>query len=205
MTPANPDDARYTLTELADLAGVTPRTVRYYIAQGLLPSVGVSGPGVKYDDTHLARLRLIRRLQGEHQPLADIRKQLDALDEVEIQRLAEPGPSAPTDTALDYIRRITREPAAPPRMAQAFADAPPSMLRVSDAPAPYVGRVVPASMPARDGPSETTPRPGRSQWERIGLTPDIELHIRRPLSRSTAKRVDRLIEIARDLLEEDLP
>ena len=29
-----PDDERYTLTELADLAGVTPRTVRYYIGQG---------------------------------------------------------------------------------------------------------------------------------------------------------------------------
>ncbi|MFP5342808.1 MAG: MerR family DNA-binding transcriptional regulator, partial [Candidatus Limnocylindria bacterium] len=27
---------RYSLTELADLAGVTPRTVRYYINQGLL-------------------------------------------------------------------------------------------------------------------------------------------------------------------------
>ena len=61
MTPTNPDDARYTLTELADLAGVTPRTVRYYLAQGLLPGVGVAGPGAKYDDTHLARLRLIRR------------------------------------------------------------------------------------------------------------------------------------------------
>ena len=39
------DDDRYSLTELADLAGVTPRTVRYYLAQGLLPAVGQSGPG----------------------------------------------------------------------------------------------------------------------------------------------------------------
>ena len=44
-----PDDDRYSLTELADLAGVTPRTVRYYLAQGLLPAVGQSGPGSKYD------------------------------------------------------------------------------------------------------------------------------------------------------------
>jgi hypothetical protein len=61
MTPSNPQDARYTLTELADLAGVTPRTVRYYLAQGLLPSVGTAGPGAKYGDAQLARLRLIRR------------------------------------------------------------------------------------------------------------------------------------------------
>ena len=45
-----PDDERYSLTELADLAGVTPRTVRYYLAQGLLPAVGQTGPGSKYDD-----------------------------------------------------------------------------------------------------------------------------------------------------------
>jgi hypothetical protein len=45
----------------------------------------------------------------------------------------------------------------------------------------------------------------RSQWERLSLAPDVELHIRRPLPRSTAKRVDRLIEIARDLLSEEKP
>ncbi|MEJ7695559.1 MAG: MerR family transcriptional regulator [Candidatus Limnocylindrales bacterium] len=43
MSPTNPPDARYTLTDLADLAGVTPRTVRYYLAQGLLPTVGAAG------------------------------------------------------------------------------------------------------------------------------------------------------------------
>lgn len=65
----------------------------------------------------------------------------------------------------------------------------------------------PTAMPARDlgepRPSETSPHPTRSQWERITLAPDIELHIRRPLDRATSKRVDRLVEIARDLLEED--
>jgi hypothetical protein len=51
------------------------------------------------------------------------------------------------------------------------------------------------------------PAPGRnferSQWERIPLAPDIELHVRRPLPRPLAKQVDRLVSIARDLLEED--
>ena len=61
MSPTNPEAALYTLTDLADLAGVTPRTLRYYLSQGLLPAVGASGPGAKYDDSHLARLRLIKR------------------------------------------------------------------------------------------------------------------------------------------------
>ena len=40
----SPTDPRYSLTELADLAGVTPRTVRYYMSQGLLPSPGLRAP-----------------------------------------------------------------------------------------------------------------------------------------------------------------
>jgi DNA-binding transcriptional MerR regulator len=196
MSPTNPEDARYTLTELSDLAGVTPRTIRYYLAQGLLPTVGVSGPGAKYDDTHLARLRLIKRLQREHQPLAEIRRQLASLDDAAVLAIAaEPAPAPPTDSALDYIRRITApahqasEPRA--RYLRAYEPSP----HLSEAPAPT------APPPAPD----QAPRLERSQWERLSLAPDVELHIRRPLQRSTAKRVDRLIEIARDLLSEDQP
>ncbi|HET7168044.1 MAG TPA: MerR family transcriptional regulator [Candidatus Limnocylindrales bacterium] len=212
MAP-NPDDARYTLTELADLAGVTPRTVRYYLAQGLLPAVGVAGPGAKYDDTHLARLHLIKRLQRAHQPLAEIRNQLDSLDDPAIAALGEMGDvPPPSDSALDYIRRVTaqraRLAAAPPTSATG-----PLLRRVDRLAAPAVPPPAvpppPMSAPARPGmpagdeSPETQPRIERSQWERVRLGPDVELHIRRPLPRSTSKRVDRLVEIARDLLEED--
>ena len=45
----------------------------------------------------------------------------------------------------------------------------------------------------------TPPGAARSTWERIALAPDIELHVRRPLSRSQNKLVDRLIQYARTL------
>src|SRR4051795_10463985 len=116
-----PDEERYTLTELADLAGVTPRTVRYYIGQALLPSVGQSGLGAKYGDEHLARLRLIRRLQREHLPLGEIRRRLDVLNDAEIAELAgSDAPSAPADSALEYLETIlgrddsNARPATPP-------------------------------------------------------------------------------------------
>ena len=61
-----------------------------------------------------------------------------------------------------------------------------------------------ANSPAVAGkPGPTDAAPDRSQWDRIALTSDIELHIRRPLSRLQNKRVDRLIAIARELLEEN--
>jgi DNA-binding transcriptional MerR regulator len=191
-------EPRYSLTELADLASVTPRTIRYYITQGLLRGPASSGPGAKYDDTDLARLRLIKRLQAEHQPLAEIRTQLDALGDAAILQLQDEVPAPPLDSALDYIRRITggsRAAEAPAmyRM-QSYADAPPAPTAPA-APAPAPSMAPPSPIP--------DVRLERSQWERIDLAPDVELHIRRPLARATAKRVDRLIAIARDLLEED--
>jgi DNA-binding transcriptional MerR regulator len=196
-------EPRYSLTELADLAGVTPRTVRYYISQGLLAVEAAPGPGPKYDDGHLARLRLIRRLQREHQPLAEIRRQLDTVDDSTILALAESDEPriTPPDSALDYIRRLTGGPTT-----HRIAEAPVSALYARQSmEAPVVGSVIPASAPAHE-PAPAAPASSkleRSQWERIELAPDIELHIRRPSSRATAKRVDRLIAIARDLFRED--
>jgi DNA-binding transcriptional MerR regulator len=196
MSPRNPTDARYTLTELAALAGTTPRTVRYYLSQGLLPSVGVAGPGVKYDDTHLARLRLIRRLQTEHQPLAEIRRRLDSLEDDAILAIAtEPGPATPADSALDYIRRVTGSPTTR-EAAPLYAMSPGRPRRSMDDTATPEPEAAAAPTP----PESTVER---SQWERIVLGPDVELHIRRPLSRQASKRVERLIEFARDTLTEE--
>jgi hypothetical protein len=39
----------------------------------------------------------------------------------------------------------------------------------------------------------------RAQWERIGLTPDVEIHVRRPLSREDNRRLEKLLEDARAL------
>jgi DNA-binding transcriptional MerR regulator len=229
-----PDDERYALTELADLAGVTPRTIRYYLAQGLLPAVGQSGPGAKYDDRHLARLRLIRRLQAEHLPLAEIRRRLDDLSDAEIRALAGSGePKPPADSALEYVRgilqasmrpkapsyavsvppplrarRMRDAPVEPPALAAASRYEPPSVPEftppgVADEPAPYAS---PSILPPAFVPSAPEPSPmERSQWDRIALSPDVELHIRRPLGRAQQKQVDRLIAIARELLEEDRP
>jgi DNA-binding transcriptional MerR regulator len=193
--PSSPDP-RYNLTELADLAGVTPRTVRYYLAQGLLPAVGTAGPGAKYGDGDLARLRMIRRLQRDHLPLAEIRRQLESLDDADVLALAEPPPAAPADSALDYIRRVL----SPSRTAAEAPAAYPPVAAPPPAPQAAPAPTEPAA-PAPDLASE--PRVERSQWERVAIGRDVELHIRRPLPRSTAKRVDRLVSIARDLLEED--
>jgi DNA-binding transcriptional MerR regulator len=191
-----------SLQQLADGADVTPRTVRYYISQGLLPAPNVQGPNARYARGHLDRLRLIRRLQQEHQPLAEIRSRLERLDDNQVADLvreadALPSPDEaplepePGAKALEYIRNLLGKPGS---------DALP--------PAPLAARAAPAAVPGSPGqptlfafpvgkPAPSAPASDRSTWERIAVSPDIEIHVRRPLDRTSIKQLDQLLAAAR--------
>lgn len=175
----DPKDSPYDLQELSAEAGVTPRTVRYYIQQGLLPAPEPQGPATRYGRTHLDRLRLIRQLQAEHQPLAVIRKRLEELRDEDVRRLVTSAPpSKAPSSAVDYVRSVLG--GSPSRARSAS----PAMLSVS----PLAVR---------------PPSPGRSEWDRISLAPDVELHVRRPLTRDANRRVQKLLDLARQILQED--
>lgn len=149
-----PTENEYSLQDLTDATGVTPRTVRYYISQGLLPSPEGAGPGVRYSDGHVARLRLIRQLQRQHLPLAEIRARLAGLDDETISGLAEmPAPAEPTGSAVDYIRTLLGEPAHPAAALAAMAAPPPEV------PAPPQATPLLRSSPG-SSPSPSRPPPG---------------------------------------------
>ena len=206
-------ETRYSLAELARVVGVTPRTVRYYIVQGLLPGANETGPGAWYDDRHASRLRLIRELQRQHLPLAEIRTRLAELDDADVSDLLATETSKPRaseSTALDYIRTLLGgaaptasrpAPTAPPAPALLRRMVEPSRIRPVSPAALVVGSIedLGAATP------EPAPSPERSQWDRIALTNDIELHVRRPLSRLDNRRLERLITIARQVLGEEQP
>jgi DNA-binding transcriptional MerR regulator len=67
-----------TLAELADAARTPARTVRFYIARGLLDGPDVAGRAASYGDGHLERLRRIRELQQRGLTLAAIARELEA-------------------------------------------------------------------------------------------------------------------------------
>ena len=147
----------YDLADLCKLAGVTTRTVRYYIQQGILPSAGQTGPGLKYHKGHLGRLMLIRKLQREHLPLAEIRRRLDTMDDKAV------------GAELEYIQ-ISKSLNSSGNLDAAL----------------------------KEGDSHPYPQE-RSQWERFGITNDIEIHVRRPLSRFDNRQLDELIRVASEL------
>ncbi len=199
----------YSLAELAALTGLPGRTIRYYIAEGLIPSPGKEGPSTRYPETTLARLRLICRLRDAHQPLAAIRARLDALSDGEIATLGNAPVEKPhPGSALDYVRSLLGGGAPPgaERVPLSRHDAggraaPAALRRMAIDVAP------PAASPAPSAPT-SLPRPGlslgeRSHWERVALTPDVELHVRRPLGRPANRMVERLLAFARQLQAEE--
>ncbi|HVL03113.1 MAG TPA: MerR family transcriptional regulator [Acidimicrobiales bacterium] len=70
-----------TIDELAAEAGTTARNVRSYQTQGILPPPTLVGRTGYYDEGHLARLRLVDRLQGQGFSLAGIAELLRAWEE----------------------------------------------------------------------------------------------------------------------------
>jgi DNA-binding transcriptional MerR regulator len=62
----------YGVDELAERAGVSRRTVRYYVQRGLLPAPLGVGRGKHYSEQHLAKLVHIRDRQAEGVSLEDI-------------------------------------------------------------------------------------------------------------------------------------
>ncbi len=65
------------LDDFARAAGVPTTTVRLYQAKGLLPGPRLVGRTGYYNESHLARLRLIAKLQDEGFSLAAVRRVLD--------------------------------------------------------------------------------------------------------------------------------
>jgi DNA-binding transcriptional MerR regulator len=68
------------LDELARRAGLATTTVRLYQNKGLVPGPRLVGRTGFYDESHLARLELIRRLQEQGFSLAGIGRLLDTWD-----------------------------------------------------------------------------------------------------------------------------
>jgi len=67
-----------TLAELATESGVPERTIRYYIARGLIAGPARSGRGAFYTGEHLERLQAIRQQQRQGLTLAEIERQGEA-------------------------------------------------------------------------------------------------------------------------------
>lgn len=79
-------DERYAIGELARRAGVSRRTVRFYVQRGLIPQPLGRGRGEHYGSEHLERLLRVKALQQQGVTLDAIARRLSgaARHEVEV-------------------------------------------------------------------------------------------------------------------------
>lgn len=209
-----------SLAELTERAAVTVRTVRYYIAEGLLPPPLTAGRQSAYTEGHLDRLRLIARWKDAYLPLREIRRRLAGLDDAAVRALLDqdqpddetrPG----TDSARAYLDRVLAppSPAGPPRerrqdrdrrqvlrerlpspeLYAAMADLEPPVA----APGPLTIGVATPLSPGPAAPDRDSEAAAPDAWRRVRLTDDAELLIRESAYRQRQDRIDWLIRWAR--------
>jgi len=217
--PSDAPDRSLTVDELASAAAVPVRTVRYYIAEGLLPSPGARGKNASYTTDHLLRLRLIRLLTGQRVPLAEIRERLASLSAYDVRSLlasetrhqadlseaaSAPSPKAYLSTLLNRARShkvgpqrslsLTTSVSAPPSPSVADLLPPPA----TPAPAAAPARTQAPFVAEPQGASPAAP-PSSLPWHRHTLAPGVELHVRADATHLHRPLVERLLSLAASL------
>jgi DNA-binding transcriptional MerR regulator len=132
-----------TTAELAQRAGTTKRTIRYYLAEGLLPPAGGTSTRLEFQREHELRLRLIQHLQTagiklgavkgilDRYSLEDVENLVDSFDRGEHPAVGET-PDGPSPTAgilrevpLSLVYGTVREPRTSPIGGLWLEEAPP--------------------------------------------------------------------------------
>lgn len=180
-----------TLEALAEQVGIPVRTIRFYIAEGLLSGPGTRGKAASYSGEHVLRLRLIRRLSEQRVPLAEMRELLSrlspedeqALLDEEEERARQRERAAQAPSPKEYLggllqrAQTARQPAASP------------------APAPAVSASASAERFAR--PVNALPSQPDDVWQRWVLAPGVELYINVEVADQQRPLIERLLWAAR--------
>ena len=193
-----------TLADLTEAADVSTRTVRYYIAEGLVPPPEGAGPSSVYTAGHLARLRLIQRLKAAYWPLKEIRRRLAGLSDAEVERALLEMDFAPEEApahadaamapARDYLAVLEQ------RAAYRAERLPLHELPATAPAASFPAAPHPAAPRHDEVLSKVNPLPDvdeGSLWRRVPLGEDAELVISERAYTRHRERIEWLIRWAR--------
>lgn len=170
------EETVYTIGELAEAIGVTPRTIRYYTGEGLLPPPDTRGRYALYGEEHALRLQLISRLKDAYLPLTEIKARLEQLTIEQVRELlaeyGQPPATLAQSSAADYVAQVLSTqvaPQAPRKLAESAAEyqsAPPGPIGFR-----------PQASAERGGAAPTLPQPNESP---APLQPGVSLPLAPP-------------------------
>lgn len=191
-----------TLEELAEMSGISLRTIRFYIQEGLLAGPDTRGKYARYSKKHLQQLLVIQGLKDLHMPLQEIRQLMETLSLEELQRKvdkqAKMKPSYSRNiiteresqeklkersSALDYIHSLEDLQGNLGRSRE-------NSIRLNS-PAPLVKLM---QMAEPEQPEDIS-----GSWRRMELTQGVELHFKESLNQKDRQAVEELLTHARHL------
>jgi DNA-binding transcriptional MerR regulator len=170
----------YSISELAEAAGVSTRTIRYYVSEGLLPPPVGSGPNSRYTDVHRRQLGIIGRLKAQYLPLREIRRRLAGHGDVH----GVVGSAA--SLGFQGMSRRDREIAEDHARLEAAPAAPPPSAPIAE---PLFSTAYPPPEPDRERP-----------WRRVAISDEAELLITEDQYRRHQDKIDWLIQWAKRVL-----
>jgi DNA-binding transcriptional MerR regulator len=183
----------YSIGELADEAGVSTRTIRYYVSEGLLPPPVGAGPHSRYTDAHRQQLEIIGRLKAQYLPLKEIRRRLIGHGAHPMAAPAsDAAPEEPEHGRFRGLSRRSREIAKERghRLNFAAADMASPMLSEPIQAAVNYSMPPPSDYRERDQP-----------WRRVAISEEAELLITEDQYRRHQDKIDWLIQWAQKVLK----
>lgn len=190
------------ISELAEITGVSTRTIRYYIEEGLLPQPETRGKYAIFSQEYVDRLRLIKTLKKTFLPLKEIKLRLDKLSAEQVHQLAHqfelhPGQDfARLDTYANLDTSVSSETTVHEGKADYLVRGTRNTSPSSTHTPPSSAAKIPASQAER---VRALPKPDEESWTRVTLLPGMELWIREEAQQKDRVKIQQLILYARDL------
>lgn len=195
--------SEYWISELAALAGVSARTIRYYIQEGILPQPEIRGKYAVFTDEDRNRLKLIKRFKEAYLPLNRIRELLDELDDRQIVSLLEEFDQDPV-SALSSLQAlpVLKQPPGQPNPPLSPANA----AQKEGGALKYIHQLrgetqLHEEQPLLDYCLFTSPEdsslPPTEEWQRLILAPGLELHVRQPVSPPLQQWIDQILRLVK--------
>ncbi len=182
---------QFSIEDLARRSGLSVRTVRYYMQQGLLPGPDTAGKYASYSQHHLDHLTMVQRLKGLHLPLKqiqrlianmpreDMRQLLEMQDKMALKKLSIKADAwqdlgEDLSSAKDYIEALASRQAR----VRHIAESPPAYAQTHEG--------HPQAQVAE-------------RWSKIRLAEGVELSVREQESRALRDEIEKLMAAARKI------
>jgi len=201
----------FLISELAQKSGVSARTIRYYIAEDLLPAPPVEGRYSRFSSDYIDRILLIRYLQETYLPLKEIRRQMQNLSITEVRELlqkykipAESESSKPS-SAMAYTNAVisSPQPKTEPGSALEYVSSLLKSRKISekmDDGKNNLQYLTQRPSPPEPAVRRTSPILERGEnWRRIQLAPGLELHVEQHLMHRYETQIRQMIDLANNL------